>query len=289
MVVMTGPSGGGDLMARRLVEIIEGAELLGQPINIVNLPQGYGAAAFQRVVLASDPDHVLLVTMNSFYTTPLLQPGLRVDIMDFKPIAQLAEDTFYLWVRADAPFDSLDGFANLVRLRGEKWVMAGTGVGGADEILTEYLNLAMGLTMSYRGLKSGADAANALVLGRADSTLNNLSEARTFLESGRVRPMAVFLDDRSDHLPNVASLIEYDYGFSYTMQRGIAGGPGMSPEAVAYYSALFKSTFDTPEWTAFREEQALDGAHLSGEALRESWGVQRERHERLLKAMGRLP
>ena len=38
-----------------------------------------------------------MVTLNSFFTTPLRQPGLNIDIMKFAPVGRMAEDTFLLW------------------------------------------------------------------------------------------------------------------------------------------------------------------------------------------------
>ena len=43
-----------------------------------------------------------MATLNSYYTTPLRNPKLGVNIEDFTPIARLALDTFVLWVNADS-------------------------------------------------------------------------------------------------------------------------------------------------------------------------------------------
>ena len=37
-------------------------------------------------------NHVIMATLNSYYTTPLRNPKLGVDIATFTPIARLAED-----------------------------------------------------------------------------------------------------------------------------------------------------------------------------------------------------
>lgn len=58
----------------------------------------------------SDPDHTIMVTLNSFFTTSLRQHGLDVDIMAFAPVGGMVEDTFILWIHKDEGVVSFDAF-----------------------------------------------------------------------------------------------------------------------------------------------------------------------------------
>ena len=100
-VIMAGKGGGADKMARLMQSIIEKEKLAPRPLVPVNKSGGSGAEALVAMKGANDPNHTIMVTLNSFFTTPLRQPGLGVDIMEFAPVGRMAEDTFLLWVHKD--------------------------------------------------------------------------------------------------------------------------------------------------------------------------------------------
>lgn len=275
-------------LAQFLVDLIKEEELIDQPIQISSDDSGYGVGAFRDLMSASDPDRTLMITMNSFFTTPLLQRGLDADILTFAPIAHLAEDNFYLWVRGDQPIETIEQFVAAARGKGPDWMMGGAGV-GADEILTAYLNILFGLEVSYRSTHGGGETASALLNGRLDSGLNHPQEVMAHAEAGRLRPLASFGKERSERFPDTPTLRELGQPFSYTMHRSLVGGPKMSAEAAAFYTRVFKAVVEHPSWLAYRRDNAMTGAFLSGEALRAHWREEREDHERMLRALGRLP
>jgi tripartite-type tricarboxylate transporter receptor subunit TctC len=60
----------------------------------------------------------------------------------------------------------------------------------------------------------------------------------------------------------------------------------MNPEAVAYYTEMFRKLSETPEWTTYTSEQALIGDFLSGDDLQAYFLAERAVHADLLAAMG---
>ena len=93
-VIMAGPGGGADKMARLMQTIIEQNGFSSKPFVPINKPGGSGAESLIHLNQKAGDNHVIMVTLNSFYTTPLRQPGLGVDISTFTPIGRMAEDTF---------------------------------------------------------------------------------------------------------------------------------------------------------------------------------------------------
>ena len=100
-VVMAGKGGGADKAVRLLQSIIAADKMAPVPFTPVNKPGGSGAEALVHMNGKKGDNHTIMFTLNSFYTTPLRQPGLGVDIETFTPIARMAEDTFLRWVNAD--------------------------------------------------------------------------------------------------------------------------------------------------------------------------------------------
>jgi len=288
-IIMSGQEGGAEKIARMIVSIIEQDRLSEQPFMRVNKPRGSGAEALDYMNLADDPDHTVMITLNAFFTTAIRQPGLGIDIMNFAPLALMAEDPFLLWVHAGSGVADFDGFLETARHKGAKWEMAGTGLGSEDNILTEYLNRQFGLNMNYVPYQGGGSVIEALRDRHVLSTVNNPTEVQDLYRSGSIMPLVVFSKSRLPAYPDVPSFLEVGGDFTYAIHRAIVGARGMSEAAENYYSRLFRQVFETRTWQEFRREHSLQGEFLSGPALKGLWLEQRTQHELVLKAIGVLP
>ncbi len=287
-VIMAGKGGGADKMARLMQAIVEESDLASKPLVPVNKSGGSGAEALVHLNSVRDPNHTIMVTLNSFFTTPLRQPGLGVDIMEFAPISRMAEDTFLLWVHKDEGVANFDEFLTEAKSRGSGWVMGGTGKNSEDNIITDFLNSNYGLEIKYIPYKGGGAVAKDLAGQQIDSSVNNPSEALGFFESGDLIPLVAFTDERLPMFPDVPTLKEVGGDFAYFMQRSVVGAPGMAPEAVAYYQDLFSKVYSSDKWQAYKADKSLMGDQMMGEDLLSYWQTQRDRHEAILKASGAI-
>ncbi len=286
-VIMAGKGGGADKMARLMQTIIEKHDLSSKPFIPVNKPGGSGAEALIYMTKAKKgDDHTVMVTLNSFYTTPLRQPDLNVDPLTFAPVARMAEDTFLLWVNTDSGIKNVDEFVAAAKAKGKDWIMAGTGKGQEDELLTSFLNRSYGLDMRYVPFKGGGDVAKQLAGNNANSTVNNPSEALGFYEAGTVRALAAFTPERLELFKDAPTFRELGKDFVYFMQRSVVGTPGMSEEAQAYYRDVFKKVYDSTEWQEYMKKKSLQGEFMTGSELQEYWKAGLERHQTMLKEIG---
>ena len=85
-VIMAGKGGGADRMSRLMQTVIEKHKFSAKPFIPINKPGGSGAESLIYLKQHTGDNHVIMVTLNSFYTTPLRQPKLGVDISKFTPI-----------------------------------------------------------------------------------------------------------------------------------------------------------------------------------------------------------
>ena len=287
-VIMAGKGGGADKMARLMQTVVEKHDLSSKPLIPINKPGGSGAEALVHLKQKTGDDHTIMVTLNSFYTTPLRQPGLDVDIMTFTPVARMAEDTFLLWVHADSDINTVDEFVEAARAAGNDWIMAGTGKGQEDQLLTNFLNTAYGLDMKYVPFKGGGRVAKELAGKHSNSTVNNPSEQLGFFEAGKTRPLAAFTPERLPLFPDAPTFGELGQDFVYFMQRSVVGAPGMSAEAAAFYQDLFRQVFESDEWQQYRQDKSLYGDLISGDELKAYWMRERAIHEAMLKETGEI-
>ena len=120
-VVMAGKGGGADKAVRYIQNIIASENMSSVPFTPVNKPGGSGAEALVHVNGKKGDNHTIMFTLNSFYTTPLRQPGLGIDIATFTPVARMAEDTFLLWVNTDRKdINNMEDFVKAAKAKGKQ-------------------------------------------------------------------------------------------------------------------------------------------------------------------------
>ena len=288
-VVMAGKGGGADKAVRFMQSIIAKHDMAPVPVTPINKPGGSGAEALVYMKGKQGDDHTIMFTLNSFYTTPLRQPALGVDITTFTPVARMAEDTFLLWVNSDRKdINDVGDFVKAAKAKGSDWIMAGTGKSSEDNLLTDFLNTAYGLKMKYVPYKGGGKVAKELAGNNADSTVNNPSEQLGFYEAGTTKPLAAFTTDRLPLFKDTPTFNELGQDMVYFMQRTVVGAPGMSADAEAYYVGLFTKVFNSEEWQGYRKKKSLQGDLLTGKALMDYWKKEREIHKNMLIKMGAI-
>ena len=289
-VVMAGKGGGADKAVRLMQTIIAKNNMAPVPVTPINKPGGTGAEALVYMNGKKGDNHTIMFTLNSFYTTPLRQPALGIDITTFTPVARMAEDTFLLWVNSDRKdINNVADFVKAAKAKGSDWIMAGTGKASEDNLLTDFLNTAYGLKMKYVPYKGGGKVAKELAGNNADSTVNNPSEQLGFFEAGTTKPLAAFTPKRLPMFKDTPTFSELGKDMVYFMQRTVVGAPGMSADAEAYYVDLFTRVFNSAEWQKYRTKKSLQGDLLTGPKLMDYWKNEREIHKNMLIKMGAIP
>jgi len=284
-VIPAGVGGGADQYARFLIGLNVKGKYIPQPILPVNLDGGAGAVAMQSVARQKKNNYQMMITLNSFITTPLFQ-GLPFTFRDFTPIALLALDNFPLWVHKDSPYKT---FADFLAAAREKSIsVCGTGSKQEDEIVFRAIEK-IGKTkpFKYVPFKGGGDVAMNLVGKQCEATVNQVSEAGQFFPE-YLRPLVVFQDKRLE-IPgyeNVPTGKEAGLDFSYEMMRAIFAPPGISEEARKGMVELFGKISDDPEWVKFAKKTGLRREFITGDALKKFCEDYEKKHIEIMKAQG---
>jgi len=286
-IIMAGTGGGADQIARLIQGLIEKKDLSPRPFIPINKPGGSGAEALRYLQGKSGDNHTLLVTLNSFYTTPIIQKDLGVDVSKFTPIGRMAIDTFLLWVNVDSGIDDLDTYVSKVKAAGKSWKVGGTGSGQEDSILTAMMEAEFGYEVTYIPFPGGGTVAKNLVGKHIDSTVNNPAEQNEFYRAGNTKPLVQFTPERLPAYPDIPTARELGHDIVYFMQRSINGPPEMSKEAQDWYINVFKTVFDSEEWQTFCKEDGLEcGEWSAGADLAAFHAEQLKRHKALIEQVG---
>ncbi|MEE4119495.1 MAG: tripartite tricarboxylate transporter substrate binding protein [Paracoccaceae bacterium] len=287
-IIMAGTGGGADQIARLLQGLIQQKDLSPRPFIPMNMPGGSGAEALRYLQDKAGDNHVVMMTLNSFYTTPIIQDELGVDISEFTPIGLMAMDTFLLWVNQDREdITDLDSYVAAVKEAGLDWKVGGTGSGQEDSILTAMMENAFGYEVTYIPFDGGGTVAKNLVGNQIDSTVNNPAEQMEFFRAGETKPLVQFTAERMEAFPDTPTAMEQGVEIEYYMQRSVNGPPGMDPEAVEWYTNLFQTLFDSEEWQNFCVSDGLTcDTMMKGEDLAAFHERQARAHADLIQAVG---
>ncbi len=284
--IMAGPGGGADQIARFVQAVVEANDMTNRPLVPTNRGGGSGAEALLHLKDTRDADHTLMVTLNSFYTTPIRQENLGVDIETFTPITMMGVDPFVLWVHKDSGITTFEEFVAEVQEMNGEFVMGGTGSGQEDSIVIAYMSGAYDLKIKYIPYDGGGAVAKDLAGKQIMATVNNPSEAKGFYEAGDFVPLLAFSDERMDAYPDVPTMKEKGHDFSYYNQRAIVGAPGMSPEAAAYYREVFGKVYDSTEWQDYLASESMSPMPMDEAQTRAYWTTQVQNHRKLLAEIG---
>jgi tripartite-type tricarboxylate transporter receptor subunit TctC len=265
-VVPAGTGGGADIMARFLAPLIEKHKLSPQPFIVANRSGGAGAEGFLYVKGKAGDPHVITITLDNLFTTPLAT-GVPFNWRDLTPVARLALDNFVLWVNAETPYKSAKEYLEAVKAKPAGFKMGGTGSAQEDQIITVQLEQGFGVKFTYVPFKGGGEVCTNLVGKHLDSTLNNPAECVGHWKAGRVRPLAAMAEQRID-LPEwkeIATMKEATgQNLSYQMLRGIFLPPGVPPDALAWYTSVLQKATETPEWKKYVSDNALNASFVTG-------------------------
>jgi tripartite-type tricarboxylate transporter receptor subunit TctC len=189
LIVPFGAGGTTDMIGRLFAQ--ELAVALGKPVVVENRPGaggniGYAAAA------RSEPDGYTLVLAGTGLTSsPFLYRSVPYRLEDLAPVGLLVSTPSVLIVRPDLPARSLPEFVALAHSRPGELVYATAGVGSSSHVANVMFHHAAGIRLEQVNYAVGAAAFVDLLAGRADTMIYPLPETLTYIQSGRVRALAV--------------------------------------------------------------------------------------------------
>jgi tripartite-type tricarboxylate transporter receptor subunit TctC len=208
LIVPQPPGGGFDTVARVLADRLGPA--LGQSLIVENRV-GAGTLVGTEAVAKAAPDGytLLLGGLSNIALNPGLYTKLPYDpLKDFTPVGLAVTWSYTMVARKDLPHKSLAELMAFAKANPEKVTFASAGKGSGQHV-------AMAVTAKLAGVKlthvayRGAQAAYQDILGeRVDLFFDISSTARSQVESGTVRALAVSSRERQAMHPEVPSVME---------------------------------------------------------------------------------
>jgi tripartite-type tricarboxylate transporter receptor subunit TctC len=244
MVVPFAAGGSTDSTARLVAEKL-GKEL-GQAV-VVDNRAGAGSNIGSAYVAKAAPDgYTLLLTSSTIATNVSLykSTGFNLD-KDLVPISQVALIPNVLVVNNDFPAKTLAEFVDYARQKKGPIYYGSAGNGTSQHLSGALFNSMVGGAMTHVPYKGGAPANTDLLGGQIQAVFAPLVEVLPFIDTGKLRALAVTTKERSPRLPNVPTVSEALPGYEVVLWNGVFAPAGTPPEIVDKLGkALHKVTQD---------------------------------------------
>jgi tripartite-type tricarboxylate transporter receptor subunit TctC len=208
IIVPYAPGGITDIAARLVGQKLN--EALGQSFIVENRPGGNGFIAVTAAVRAPVDGYTLLVgTVAEFTINPALYKKLPYDVeRDLAPVAMLSDTPLVFATNRDSPYHSVADVIAAARGKPETLGISSPGTGTFNHVTIEQLGLKAGIKLIHVPYRGGAPAATAVAAGDIPLGLLAISSVVPFLQSDRVRVLAVTTLKRSSFNPAWKTLQE---------------------------------------------------------------------------------
>jgi tripartite-type tricarboxylate transporter receptor subunit TctC len=213
VIVPFPPGGGTDVIARILAE-----RLRGPYASTVIVENKAGAAARLGVEYVKNADadgSVMLFTPDFTMTVyPHSFKSLNYDPeRDFIPVAPAARSmlTYNIGPAVPDSVKTLADFVQWAKANPAQAMFATTSAGGTPHFVGVMLANAAGVPMTPVHYRGGAPALQDLIGGHVPAGVNPISETLPFVNSGKLRILAVTGSKRSRFLPDVPTMSEQGY------------------------------------------------------------------------------
>jgi len=185
--IVTSPPGGGNDFAARLIH--KGlTERVGWSVVIDNRATILSA----EVVARAAPDgYSILVAGGTFLTGYLMEKLSYEPLRDFVPVSLTHRQPNILVVHPSLPVKSVRDLIALARARPAALNYASAGAGSTNHISGELLNVMAGVKTVRVNYKGVGAAVNSVVSGETQFMFANLAAATAFIQSGRLRQLAI--------------------------------------------------------------------------------------------------
>jgi tripartite-type tricarboxylate transporter receptor subunit TctC len=201
------PGTGADILARVLGPKL--AERWRSAVVVENRVGATGNIGTEYVAKAASDGYTLLFTATSFGTNPALSRTLPFDpVKSFAPVVLAATSSLAVIVHPQVPAKSLREFIALARVEPGKLHYSSPGNGGPQHLAMELLKLEAGIDLVHVPYKGAGGALTDLIGGHVEAMISALQTVAPYVQSGKLRMLAVMSGKRSPAFPEVPTAKE---------------------------------------------------------------------------------
>jgi tripartite-type tricarboxylate transporter receptor subunit TctC len=282
VIVPSAPGGTADFLGRILSTKM--SEAMGVPFVVENRA-GAGTNIGNDYVAKAAPDgYTLLVNGITLATNKALFNKLPYDpIKDFAPIISVGGMSNVIAVTPDSPAKDLKQFIAMAKAKPGTFNYGSPANGSSGHLSGVLLASATGVDIVHLAYRGNAQATTDLLGGSLQFGIVNTPVAVPFVNSGKLRPLAVTSAKRSPLMPDVPTVSEV-LGVPYELTGwfGLLAPAGTPPEIIEKLQSVASKILASP---AMQTAITNGGADATGGTTAEFAALIDKESVRLTKAL----
>ena len=288
LMVPANPGGGWDTTGRAVLAALEATGLHKAGAQVTNKGGAGGTIGLAEFVNTMKGNDNAMMVMGAIMVGGILTNKSPVTLEQVVPLARLTIEYNAIAVAPGSPFKTVKDLTDALRTDPGKVSVGGGSAGGVDHITLALIGQAVGVPaakLNYVPYQGGGEMIAAVAGGKLVAAISGASEFKQYVETGRLRLLAVTSDARLAGL-NAPTLKETGVNVVIGNWRGLVGPPGMSAAGSANFIGMLDKMHPSKAWQETLQKQGWDDAYLSGDAF---GGFLREENVRIatvLKEVG---
>jgi tripartite-type tricarboxylate transporter receptor subunit TctC len=253
----------GRLVAQKMGEILK------QTV-VVDNRAGASANVGILAVAKSMPDgYTILFGDINLVVNPFLYKNLSFDVQkDFVSVGLVASAPLVLLVNQNAQAKTLAELINQAKTQPGQFNFGSAGAGNTTHLAMELLKSKYGLDIVHVPYKGANPALNDLVAGHVNMMVTGMSGAKSLLESGRLRALAITGEKRASIMPSVPTFEQAGYPLpemKIGSWWGMVAPTGTPTDALQTLNASLNTSLNSVELKTKLHELNIEA--LGGSAL----------------------
>jgi len=257
LIAPVAAGGGLDNIARAVAEKL--SRSLGQTVVVENMGGGGGAIASQATAKAPADGYTLMIAyVGTHGTNPAVRKLPYDAIKDFTPIGMIGATPNVLIINPELPINNFKEFVDYAKKNPAKLSYGSAGPGTLTHLGMEQLKLAAGIFMVHVPYRGVGPAYTDLLAGQTQAMFPTLFAALPYINTNRVRGLALTGAKRSPAAPSIPTFKELGYnGFDGQQWYGLVGPANLPPAIVTKLNVELNKVLALPDFSEKMTSEAM--------------------------------
>jgi tripartite-type tricarboxylate transporter receptor subunit TctC len=283
-IELTAPSSAGgstDLISRAVAKAAE--KPLGQSVVVVNKEGANGAIGGKEVLNSrADGYKMVLLPQSLFAIGPLLEADSgAIDLADMSYVAGLTVEDYVMTVPASSPAKSIDDLIQAAPV-----TFGTTGAGTGSQLAQALLFASAKVKATDVPFDGGSELITALLGKQVDVGVNQIAEAVSQIKAGKLRPIAVFAQERVEALPEVKTATEQGYDIVVNQRRWLAAPKDVPESILESMRESIATAKEDPGFQTFLKDNSIETWDIEPDEVKAEVESARQQYADLSKQFG---
>jgi len=286
LIIQFTPGTTTDIIARKLGDVV--SKELRQPLVPINKTGGGGTIGVAEII-RSKPDGYTIgcINMPTLAIIPHMQTLPYDPLRDISHICVISPYEYGLYVKGDAPWNSLEEFIDYARKNPGKVTHGSPGPGTTNHLIMVRIGKDLNLDWRHVPYKGDGELIPAVLGGSVLSGVGSPAALMPHIKAGKLKLLVVTSKDRWSYFPEVPTLLEKGYTYFQASYLSL-GAPAGTPEPIRQKleDVIKKAIQDPALKKEFEEKIYAKLEYISGEEFKKFIGEQFLFYKDFLKTIG---